>query len=117
MCVVYLIDFFSLSYCSEVAQASLTLADRKAGQHILYNFFFFICVHNLHTLRLKTYVDHFHFQSTNVNKPNFSTSAERICNTTQPKTFTYLYIKSSLNRVNIKFCIHIYIKRLSITFY
>lgn len=116
MCVVYLIDFFSLSYCSEVAQASLTLAEKLVNIFCTI-YFFFICVHNLHTLRLKTYVDHFHFQSTNVNKPNFSTSAERICNTTQPKTFTYLYIKSSLNRVNIKFCIHIYIKRLSITFY
>lgn len=117
MCVVYLIDFFFIIILFRSC-TSFSHISRKAGQHILYNlFFFFICVHNLHTLRLKTYVDHFHFQSTNVNKPNFSTSAERICNTTQPKTFTYLYIKSSLNRVNITFCIHIYIKRLSITFY
>lgn len=111
MCVVYLIDFFSLSDCSEVAQASLTLAEKLVNIFCTI-YFFFRCVHNLKTLHLKTYVDKFSFKQlekvqTNVNKPNFSTSAERICNTTQPKTFTYLYIKSRLNRVNIKFCIHI----------
>lgn len=62
----------------EVIQASFTLAEKLV--HILCTNFFFKYVHNL--LTCETYVDQFSFlqlekkTQANVNKPNFSTSAE-----------------------------------------